>query len=164
LKPVLLVHSFVSVLFSSFCYSNNPMPNGTSNCFFLKNVIRPLSLTGFLGTSQGEAHPSWSQMLTPKVKPSFRLNFVGDILSYWSHAQLVFCFYISIKFLILGLFKGCKKATFGGLGEPPASSLTTENVRFRQQNGRFELQSNRRKGLDEEKESSCFSHEPCVKH
>jgi hypothetical protein len=35
--------------------------------------------------------------------------------------------------LILGLFKGCKKATFGGLGEPPACSLTTENVRFRQQ-------------------------------
>ena len=30
--------------------------------------------------------PSWSQMLTPKVKPSFRLNFVEDILSYWSHA------------------------------------------------------------------------------
>jgi len=74
-----------------------------------------------------------SNLLTPKVKPSFRLNFVGDILSYWSHAQLVFCFYISIKFLIRGLFKGCKKATFGGLGEPPASSLTTENVRFRQQ-------------------------------
>jgi hypothetical protein len=39
-------------------------------------------------------------------KTVFRLNFVGDIISYWSHAQLVFCFYISIKFLILGLFKG----------------------------------------------------------
>ena len=95
-------------------------------------------------------------VLTPKVKPSFRLNFVEDILSYWLHAQLVFCFHSSIKFLILGLFKRCKKATFGGLGEPPACSLTTENIWFRQQNGRFEIQSNHRKGLVEQKESSCF--------
>ena len=72
--------------------------------------------------------PSWSQMLTPKVKPSFRLNFVEDILSYWLHAQLIFCFHSSIKFLIHGLFKRCKRATFGGLGEPSACSLTTENV------------------------------------
>jgi hypothetical protein len=163
LKPVLLVHSFVSVLFSLFCYSNNPMPNGTSNCF-LKKCNKATESDRVLGHLAGRGPSQLEPMLTLKVKPSFRLNFVGDILSYWSHAQLVFCFYISIKFLILGLFKGCKKATFGGLGEPPASSLTTENVRFRQQNGRFELQSNRRKGLDEKKESSCFSHEPCVKH
>jgi hypothetical protein len=144
LKPVLLVHSFVSVLFSLFCYSNNPMPNGTSNCF-LKNVIRPLSLTGFLGTSQGEAHPSWSQMLTPKVKPSFRLNFVGDTLSYWSHAQLVFCFLYFNKILDTWFIQRVQKGDFQWFGRAPGELINHRKCSISSANGRFELQSNRRK-------------------
>jgi hypothetical protein len=60
--------------------------------------------------------------------------------------------------------KDAKKETFGGLGEPSACSLTTENVLFRQQEGRFEIQNNRRKGLIEKKESSCFRTSHVSKH
>ena len=123
--------------------------------FFL-NVIRPLSLTGFLGTSQGEAHPSWSQMLTPKVKPSFRLNFVGDTLSYWSHAQLVFCFLFFNKILDTWFIQRMQKGDFRWFGRAPGVLINHRKRSISSANGRFELQSNRRKGLDEQKESSCF--------
>ena len=60
-------------------------------------VIRLLSLARFLVTSQGDAHPSWSQMLTPKVKPFSRLNFVEDILAIGRMLKLLLCFYSSKK-------------------------------------------------------------------
>ena len=43
--------------------------------------IRLLSLARFLVTSQGDAHPSWSQMLTPKIAPSFWLGFTVDSMA-----------------------------------------------------------------------------------
>jgi hypothetical protein len=55
-------------------------------------VIRQLSLARFLVTSLGDAHPSWSQMSTPKMKPSFRLNFVEDILASGRMLKLFLCF------------------------------------------------------------------------
>jgi hypothetical protein len=98
--------------------------------------------TRFLVTSQGDAHPSWSQMLTPKVKPSFRLNFVEDILAIGCMLKLVLRFHSSKK--IFGIWS-CpeigKTTAFGGLGEPPVCSLITESVRFRQQSGRFKMQA-----------------------
>jgi hypothetical protein len=80
------------------------MPNGTSNYFskFLFQIaIRLLSLARFLVTSQGDAHPSWSQMLTPKMKPSFWLNFVVDSMAIDSVLKLFLSFY------------SCKKLGFG---------------------------------------------------
>jgi hypothetical protein len=44
-----------------------------------------------------------------------------------------FLFLYFNKILDTWFIQRVKKATFGGLGEPPACSLTTENVRFRQQ-------------------------------
>jgi hypothetical protein len=57
-------------------------------------VIRLLSLARFLVTSQGDAHPNWSQMLTPKMKPLFRLNFVGDIMVIGRILKLLLCFFL----------------------------------------------------------------------
>ena len=72
-------------------------------------VIRLLSLARFLVTSQGDTHPSWSQMLTPKVKPFFRLNFVEDILAIGRMLKLVLCFYCSRKSLVFGFVKRLEK-------------------------------------------------------
>jgi hypothetical protein len=65
--------------------------------------------TRFLVTSQGDAHPSWSQMLTPKVKPSFRLNFVEDILAIGCILKLVLRFHSSRKILVFGLVQRLEK-------------------------------------------------------
>jgi hypothetical protein len=64
-------------------------------------TIRLLSLARFLVTSQGDAHPSWSQMLTPKMKPSFRLSFVVDIIALGSIFKSFFEFLQLRKFLVL---------------------------------------------------------------
>jgi hypothetical protein len=72
-------------------------------------VIRLLSLARFLVTSQGDAHPSWSQMLTPKVKPFFRLNFVEDILAIGRMLKLLLCFYSSRIFFGFGSVKRLEK-------------------------------------------------------
>jgi hypothetical protein len=34
-------------------------------------MLKATETTRFLETSQGGLHPSWSQMLTPKIAPSF---------------------------------------------------------------------------------------------
>jgi hypothetical protein len=63
------------------------MPNGTSKLLFkflFQIVIRLLSLARFLVTSQGDAHPSWSQMLAPKMKLSFWSSFVVDSMAIGS--------------------------------------------------------------------------------
>jgi hypothetical protein len=56
-------------------------------------AIRLLSLARFLVTSQGDAHPIWSQILTPKMKPSFQLIFVVDIMAIGSVLKLLLSFY-----------------------------------------------------------------------
>jgi hypothetical protein len=56
-------------------------------------AIRLLSLARFLVTSQGDAHPSWRKMLTPKMKPSFWLNFVVDSMAIGSVLKLFLSFY-----------------------------------------------------------------------
>jgi hypothetical protein len=70
-------------------------------------------------------------------------------------------FYISIKFLILGLFKGCKKVTFGGLGEPPTCSLTTENVRFRQQMADLNYKATAERVWTSKKKARVFARVMC---
>jgi hypothetical protein len=81
-------------------------------------------------------------MLTPKVKPFFRLNFVEDILAIGRMLKLLLCFFSSRKFFGIWFCQEIEKtAAFGGLGEPPACSLTTESVQFRQQSGRFKMQT-----------------------
>ena len=56
-------------------------------------AIRLPSLARFLVTSQGDAHPNWSQILTPKMKPFFRLSFVVDIMAFGSVFKLLLSFY-----------------------------------------------------------------------
>jgi hypothetical protein len=81
-------------------------------------------------------------MLTPKVKPFFRLNFVEDILAVGRMLKLLLCSYSSRFFFWFWFSQEIGKTTgFGGLGEPPARSLTTENVQFRQISGQFEKQA-----------------------
>jgi hypothetical protein len=48
-------------------------------------------------------------MLTPKVKPFFRLNFVEDILAIGRMLKLLLCFYSSRKFLVLVWSRDWKK-------------------------------------------------------
>ena len=72
-------------------------------------VIRLLSLARFLVTSPGDAHPSWSQMLTPKVKPFFRLDFVEDILAIGRMLKLILCFHSSRNSLVFGFVKRLEK-------------------------------------------------------
>jgi hypothetical protein len=48
-------------------------------------------------------------VLTPKVKPSFRLNFVEDILAIGCMLKLVLCFHASRKFLVFGFVKRLEK-------------------------------------------------------
>ena len=72
------------------------MPNGTSKLFFkflFQIVIRLLSLARFLVTSQGDAHPSWSQMLAPKMNPSLWLHFVVDSMAIGSFLKFSFEFF-----------------------------------------------------------------------
>jgi hypothetical protein len=118
-----------------------------------------------LVTSQGDAHPSWSQMLTPKVKPSFRLNFVEDILSYWSHAcSTIFLFLYFNKFLDTWFIQRVQKGDFRWFGRAPGVLINHRKRLISSANGRFEIQSNRRKGLVEQKESSCFRTSHVSKH
>jgi hypothetical protein len=44
-------------------------------------MLKATETTRFLVTSQGDAHPSWSQMLTPKIAPSFWLGFTVDSMA-----------------------------------------------------------------------------------
>jgi hypothetical protein len=62
-----------------------------------------------LDTSRGDAHPSWSQMLTPKVKPFFRLNFVEDILAIGHMLKLLFVLFLVEKILGSGLVNKLEK-------------------------------------------------------
>jgi hypothetical protein len=44
-------------------------------------MLKATETTRFLVTSQGDAHPSWSQMLTPKIAPSFWSGFMVDSMA-----------------------------------------------------------------------------------
>ena len=52
---------------------------------------------------------SISIVLTPKVKPFFRLNFVDDVLAIGCMLKLVLCFYCSRKPLVFGFVKRLEK-------------------------------------------------------
>jgi hypothetical protein len=71
--------------------------------------------------------------------------------------KLLLCFYSSRNFFGFGSVKRLEKTTgFGGLGEPPACSLTTESVQFHQISGKYEKQATAKKVLNGQKEGSCF--------
>jgi hypothetical protein len=52
---------------------------------------------------------SGTQVLTPKVKPLFRLEFVEDILAIGRMLKLVLCFHNSKKSLVFGFVKRLEK-------------------------------------------------------
>jgi hypothetical protein len=56
-------------------------------------MLKATETTRFLVTSQGDAHPSWSQMLTPKIAPSFWSGFMVDIMAIGSVLKLLLSFY-----------------------------------------------------------------------
>ena len=79
------------------------------------------------------------------------------------HAQLVFYFHISINFLILGLFKGCKKGDFRWFGRA-LGVLINHRKRFISSARRSIWNSKQPpKRFDREKRKLVLSHEPCVK-
>jgi hypothetical protein len=73
MKPGSFVHISFQFCFLYFVIQITPCPMELATIFQIS--IRLLSLARFLVTSRGDAHPSWSQMLTPKMKPSFRPSF-----------------------------------------------------------------------------------------
>jgi hypothetical protein len=103
----------------------------------------------------------WLKVLTPKVKPSFRLNFVGDTLSYWSHSQLVFCFLYFNKILDTWFIQRMQKGDFRWFGRAPACSLTTENVRFRQQMAGLNYKATAERVWTSKKKARVFARAMC---
>jgi hypothetical protein len=126
-------------------------------------VIRLLSLARFLVTSQGDAHPSWSQMLTPKVKPFFRLNFVEDILAIGRMLKLLLCFYSSRKFLVLVRSRDWKNSRFRWFGRAPSVLINHRKCSVSSDKWSIRKASNHRKGFERAKRRLVLSHEPDVK-
>jgi hypothetical protein len=83
------------------------MPNGTSNYF--SDCNKATKSSQVLGHLAGRCPSQLEPMLTPKVKPFFRLNFVDDVLAIGRMLKLVLCFYCSRKYLVFGFVKRLEK-------------------------------------------------------
>ena len=71
-------------------------------------------------------------------------------------------FFIVEKILIFWFGQEIGKTTgFGGLGEPPTCSLTTESVQFRQQSGRFKMQVTTERVWSGKKKARAFARAIC---
>ena len=95
-------------------------------------------------------------MLTPKVKPFFRLNFVEDILAIGRMLKLLLCFYSSRKFLVLILSRDWKNNNFRWFGRAPSMLINHRKRSVLSDKWSISKESNHRKGLNGQKEGSCF--------
>jgi hypothetical protein len=95
-------------------------------------------------------------LLTPKVKSFFRLNFVEDILAIGCMLKLLSCFYSSRKFLVLILSRDWKNRSFRWFGRAPSVLINHRKRSVSSDKWSISKASNHRKGLNGQKEGSCF--------